>query len=145
MPTKKFLFDKLGRDNAPELIEASGGKLKYHVVANDDEFLDAVTQKVVEELEEVFESQSKQEVIEELGDLEEILATFKKLIGVTQEEIDAARTAKREKKGAFEKRIYCEYAEVEEGSDDDIYLSKQPEKYPQIEKEIESEEELFGE
>jgi len=136
MKMKKFLLDKLGRDNAIELFEANGSILKYHILEDNDEFLDAVTQKIVEELEEVFESESKEEVVEELADLEEVLATFKKLIGITQKEIDTVRTEKRAKKGGFEKRIYCEYAEVQEGSKDHKYFLNDPEKYPEIEKEI---------
>ena len=136
MKKRKFLLDKLGRDNGPELFAANGSVLKYHILDDNDEFLDAITQKIVEELEEVFECQTKEEVIEELADLEEILGAFKNLIGVSQKEVDTVRKEKREKKGGFEKRIYCEYAEVEEGSRDHKYFLDDPEKYPEIEKEL---------
>jgi predicted house-cleaning noncanonical NTP pyrophosphatase (MazG superfamily) len=132
----KFLLDKLGRDKGPELFEANNSVLKYHILKDNDEFLDAVTQKIVEELEEVFESDSRENLIEELADLEEVLASFKELIEVKQEEIDKVRKEKREKKGAFEKRIYCEYVEVEEGSKDHEYFLNDPEKYPEIKKEL---------
>ena len=75
-------------------------------------------------------------MIEELSVLEEILGAFKNLIGVSQKEVDTVRKEKREKKGGFEKRIYCEYAEVEEGSRDHKYFLNDPEKYPEIEKEL---------
>lgn len=132
----KFLLDKLGRDKIEEEFKKNGSVLKYHTLDSNEEYLDAITQKIVEELEEIFEAQTREDVIEEIADFEEVFATFKNLIEVKQSEIDAVRTKKREKKGGFTKRIYCEYVEVTEGSEDHEYFLNDPEKYPEIEKKI---------
>jgi predicted house-cleaning noncanonical NTP pyrophosphatase (MazG superfamily) len=137
---KRFLLDKLGRDKAEELFKDQGCKLKYHIVEENDEFLDALTQKMVEELEEVFSCETKEQVIEELADLEEVMAAFKKLIDVDQKDIDAVKKAKFEKKGGFEKRVYVEYVDVPEGTEQYNYFMTDPEKYPEIVDEIKADD-----
>ncbi len=135
--TKRFLLDKLGRDKAEKVFADDGCKLKFHIVEDNEEYLDALTQKMVEELEEIFECETKEEVIEELADFEEVMAAFKKLINVEQAEIDAARKEKHAKKGGFENRVYMEYVDIPEGTKSHEYVMKDPEKYPEIIEEIE--------
>lgn len=136
MKTKRFLLDKLGRDKAAELFAEQGCKLKFHIVEDNEEYLDALTQKMVEELEEIFECETKEQAIEELADLEEVMAAFKKLINVDQKEIDTARKEKLEKHGGFEKRVYVEHVEVPEGTERYNYFMEDPDKYPEIIEEI---------
>lgn len=132
MATKRFLLDKLGRDKGEELFAKNGSKLKFHIIEDNEEFLDALTQKLVEELEEVFDSESKEEAIEELADFEEVFIALKNLLSIDQKDVDTARKKKLETNGGFEKRIYCEYVDVPEGGKDHAYLLKNEEKYPEI-------------
>lgn len=138
MKKHRFLLDKLGRDKIVELFDKNGSKVKFHTLDDNAEYLDAITQKIVEELEEVFECDSKEDVIEELADLEEILGAFKDLIQVEQKDVDKARTKKREEKGGFTKRTYLEHVEVTAGSPDHEKLASDPDKYPEIIEEIKS-------
>lgn len=136
MKMRKFLLDKLGRDNVKKLFEEDGCTIKYHTLENDEEYLDALSQKLVEELEEVFECETREEVISELADLEDILIHFKELIKVDQKDIDAARKKKVAKNGSYTKRIYLEYAQVPEGSKTFEYFMANPERFPEIIEEI---------
>jgi len=136
MKTHKFLLDKLGRDKTAERMKKRGCNAKYHTLKDNAAYLDALTQKIVEELEEVFECDSKEDVIKELADLEEVLAAFKTLIQVDQKDVDKARKEKLEERGGFTKRMYYEYVEVPENSSDHKYFASNPEKYPEIIEEI---------
>jgi predicted house-cleaning noncanonical NTP pyrophosphatase (MazG superfamily) len=132
MATKRFLIDKLGRDKMVEVYEARGSKLKFHIVEDNEEYLDVLTQKLVEELEEVFDSESKEEAIKELADFEEVFSALKNLLSIDQKDIDAARKKKLEERGGFAKRLYMEYLDTPEGSEDYKYCLKNEEKYPEI-------------
>lgn len=136
MTKKRFLLDKLGRDKAIELFKNDNCDLKFHVIESNEEYLEAITKKIFEELEEVLACTSQKELIEELGDLEEILDALKKLTKIEQAAIDASRKEKRAKKGGFEERIYLHYAEAPEGSWMYNYCLAHPEKYPEIIEEI---------
>lgn len=137
MTKKRFLLDKLGRDKALELFNNDGCDLKYHIIESNEEYLEAITKKIFEELEEVLACTSQAQLIEELGDLEEILDALKKLTKIDQAAINESRKNKREKKGGFEKRIYLHYADAPEGSWMYNYCLENPEKYPEIVDEIE--------
>ena len=138
MKMKSFLFDKLVRDKSIKTLEDQGAIVHLKNLKKDKDFLEAVSQKIVEELNEVFESETKEELISELADLEDILDIFKKLIKVAPEEIAAAKKEKNKERGGFEKRIYVQYAEIPKTCDMYAYCENNPEKYPEI---IEGEEE----
>lgn len=145
---KSFLFDKLVRDKSIKTLEDQGAIIHLKNLKKDKDFLEAVSQKIVEELNEVFQSETKEELISELADLEDVLDIFKKLIKVSQEEIEKAKKEKNKERGGFEKRIYIEYAEIPKTCGMYAYCEANPEKYPEM---IEGEEEddedfdLFGE
>lgn len=132
MATKRFLLDKLGRDKMAEVYEARGSKLKYHIVEDNEEYLDILTQKLVEELEEVFDSETKEEAIRELADFEEVYCALKALLSIDQKDIDAARKKTLDTRGGFKKRLYMEYVDVQEGGEDHKYCLEHEDKYPEI-------------
>ncbi len=133
MKTRRFLFNKLARDKSVERLEAQGAKVKHKILEDNAEYLEGLTQKIVEELEEVFDSQSQEELIVELADLEEVLDAFKKLVDIDQKDITAVRKAKAAERGLFEKRVFAEYADVPESATEIIeYVEAQPDKYPEM-------------
>lgn len=133
MKMRRFLFNKLARDKAVERLTAQGAVVKSKILEDNNDYLEAITQKIVEELEEVFDSQSQEELVLELADLEEVLDAFKKLVDIDQKEIDAVRKAKAAERGVFENRIFAEYADVPESATEVIeYVEAQPDKYPEI-------------
>lgn len=92
---------KLVRDKIPEIIEDSGKKCTYDIL-DDASYLKMLDAKLSEELNEYQNSKS----IEELADLLEVMGAIVKARGYTWEELTRIRKAKREKRGAFNKRIY---------------------------------------
>lgn len=93
-------YNKLVRDRIPEIIEASG-KTCRTTVLNDTEYLPMLDAKLDEELAEYHKDQD----IEELADLLEVIYAAAIARGYTVEELERVRRQKVEKRGAFQNRI----------------------------------------
>jgi predicted house-cleaning noncanonical NTP pyrophosphatase (MazG superfamily) len=93
-------YDKLVRDRIPEIIESSGAKCKIRILT-DEEYLKMIDAKLDEELAEYHKDQN----IEELADLLEVIRTAAFARGYTLEELENIRAKKAEKRGGFEKKI----------------------------------------
>ena len=82
-------YNKLVRDHIPEIIQASG-KTCVTEVLSDEDYLKMVDAKLDEELAEYHKDQS----IEELADLLEVLYAAAVARGYTLEELEAVRAEK---------------------------------------------------
>lgn len=131
MATKKFQNKKLVRDNIINFLEGRGIKTTYKYL-EDEEYLNCLKAKLIEEANEVSEETERGEIIKEIGDVYEVLEALAKTLGVSMEEITKARNLKNTENGAFKEKIYLECVELEEGHNDmDYYLSKFRQ-YPEI-------------
>jgi len=97
---RTITYNKLVRDRIPEIIEASGKTCVTETLA-DDEYQKMIDAKLDEELAEYHKDQN----IEELADLLEVIRAAVKARGYTLEELEQVRAAKEEKRGGFEKKI----------------------------------------
>lgn len=93
-------YNKLVRDRIPEIIEASGKTCITEMLSNE-EYLKMIDAKLVEELAEYRKDQN----IEELADLLEVIRAAAIARGYTIEELEKVRTEKAVKRGAFEKKL----------------------------------------
>ena len=93
-------YNKLVRDNIPSIIEKSGAKCKCRILS-DAEYLEMLDKKLDEELAEYHKDQN----IEELADLIEVIRAAAIARGYTLDELEAVRKKKAEDRGAFEKKI----------------------------------------
>ena len=93
-------YDKLVRDRIPEIIEKDGRTCKT-IVLSDEECLEYLNKKLLEETNEYLESKQ----IEELADLEEVLRAILILRGVSYEDFEKIRNDKVEIRGAFDKKL----------------------------------------
>ena len=93
-------YNKLVRDRIPEIIEASGKTCKTEILS-DDEYLKMIDAKLDEELDEYHKDQN----LEELADLIEVIHAAAKARGYTLEELEQVRAEKAAKRGNFEKKI----------------------------------------
>ena len=93
-------YNKLVRDRIPEIIEASGKAYKTEILS-DDEYLKMIDAKLDEELAEYHKDQN----IEELADLIEVIFAAAKARGYTLDELERVRAEKAAKRGRFEKKI----------------------------------------
>ena len=94
------VHNKLVRDRIPEIIEASGKNCEWEVLTQE-EYLRYLDEKLWEELREYQADKS----LEELADLLEVLMAVAEARG-SFAKVEAIRQAKREERGAFDKRIF---------------------------------------
>lgn len=100
-------YNKLVRDKIPEIIESAGKTCKVEALS-DEEYLKMVDAKLEEELAEYHRDQN----IEELADLMEVIYAAAEARGYSAEELEAVRVSKVENRGAFKKKILLK--EIEE-------------------------------
>ena len=97
---KNVKYHKLVRDRIPEIIESSG-KTCITEILSDEEYLKMVDEKFNEELAEYHKDQN----IEELADLLELIYAATVARGYSVEELEQVRAEKAAKRGSFEKKI----------------------------------------
>ncbi len=103
-------YNKLVRDRIPEIIEASGNSCITETLS-DEEYLRMIDAKLDEELAEYHKDQN----IEELADLMEVIYAAVIARGYTLEDLEQIRAEKVTKRGAFAKKILLK--EVNEAHD----------------------------
>ena len=99
----KNKYNKLVRDNIPNIIKE-----------NDEEYWNALLKKDTEELEEVKEAESKDEVLKELGDKLELIRAMAEYLGFTLEDVIKQANKKKKTNGGFQKRLFLETVIKEE-------------------------------
>ena len=100
-------YNKLVRDRIPEIIEASGKRCQVREL-DEKEYLRMIDAKLDEELAEYHKDQN----LEELADLLEVIYAAAVARGYSIEQLEKERATKAKKRGAFEKRLLL--LEVEE-------------------------------
>lgn len=98
---KHTIHNKLIRDRIPEIIEASGRSCVTEVLSGDA-YIQALDEKLNEELAEYQQSKS----LEELADLLEVMGAVVKARGYTWDDLTRVRKEKRADRGAFDRRIF---------------------------------------
>ena len=98
---EKIIYNKLVRDQVPEIIEVSGKACKTEILS-DEEYLQMLDKKLDEELAEYHQEQN----IEELADLLEVLYATAKARGYSIEELERVRLEKQKVRGGFNKKIF---------------------------------------
>lgn len=96
-------YNKLVRDKIPEIIEKDNKTCEIRIL-DDDEYLKMIDAKLDEELAEYHKDQN----LEELADILEVLYAATKARGYSLEELEECRRDKAEKRGEFGKRIFLE-------------------------------------
>lgn len=97
---KSIAYNKLVRDRIPEIIEASGKTCTTEILFLED-YLRMLDAKLDEELAEYHKDQT----VEELADLMEVIRAVAVARGYTLEELEQIRANKAIKRGGFGKRI----------------------------------------
>lgn len=100
------IYNKLVRDNIPEIMIQNGAKPITRILT-DEEYLEELNKKLIEELQEYLTSGE----VEELADIEEVLRAILKIKGTNYSEFEDMRTRKANKRGSFDKKIFLESEE----------------------------------
>ena len=105
----KKVYNKLVRDNIPNIIENEGIKVVTRIL-NNEEYKNELYKKLLEESNEVINSKKENETLEEIADVLEVLKTIAELNNKSLDDIIEIANQKRLKKGGFKKRIFLETA-----------------------------------
>lgn len=97
---KKTVYNKLVRDKIPAIIEASG-KRAVTATLPDEQYIELLNQKLLEEANELLQSGS----VEELADIGEVMHAIMAYKGISLEEFQRVRQAKLAQRGGFQERI----------------------------------------
>ena len=97
----KTVYNKLIRDHIPEIITASGKTCTIEILS-DAAYLQMLDAKLDEELTEYHKDQN----IEELADLLEVIRAVTVARGYSLEDLERVRAEKAAERGGFEKRIF---------------------------------------
>ena len=96
-------YNKLVRDRIPEIIERDGGKAVTRI-ASEEEFLQKLGEKLLEEAEEFLQSGKT----EELADVLEAVYAICSLKKISLGQLEEVRKRKADERGGFSKRIILE-------------------------------------
>lgn len=97
------VYNKLVRDKIPQIIENSNKAFDIHI-ASIEEVLELLHIKLDEEVTEFHKDNN----LEELADIMEVLFALAKKLGYSEEELLNKRLEKREARGGFDENIVLE-------------------------------------
>ncbi|MDP1629559.1 MAG: nucleoside triphosphate pyrophosphohydrolase [bacterium] len=96
-------YNKLVRDKIPEIIKKKGGKPVIHIAGGKEYW-----QKLKEKLREEIEEFDKEETIEEMADILEVVAAICGFKKFSKRKLAAVKKQKAKEKGRFKKKIILE-------------------------------------
>ncbi len=131
--TNRFKVDKLIRDKLPEIIERENGTSLECSILNDKEYLVALKAKLVEEAIEAQDAKMKEELIDEVADVMEVIDSILNIYGISSEEIQNRQKNHQNERGGFSKKIYCHSVAVSDENPTRLaYYRARPDKYPEV-------------
>lgn len=101
------VFNKLVRGNIPNIIKANN-EVPVIRILSDEEYKNELLRKLLEEANEVNNSKTKEELLEELADVFEVLKALSELESESIDTVIDISKQKRLKRGGFTKRIFLE-------------------------------------
>ena len=97
-------WNKLVRDRIPAIIAADGDVAKTKTL-NNEEFIDALKEKLLEEIVELMAAEGD-EIANEAADVIEVVMAFCTANGIRPQDVDRARKTKLAQRGGFEERVF---------------------------------------
>ena len=101
------IFNKLVRDNIPNIIENNGEKAITRILS-DKEYRVELYKKLLEECNELITAKISNNIIEEAADVFEVLKAISELEGKNIDAVIESSKQKRLKRGGFIKKIFLE-------------------------------------
>ncbi|HEX5264642.1 MAG TPA: nucleoside triphosphate pyrophosphohydrolase [Phenylobacterium sp.] len=127
---RRFKVDKLIRDGLPAMMQGQGLAV-FTRRLDDAEFLARLKDKLVKEAREARSATGRQQLIEELADLREVMLALAAAAGLAEDEIEQARLEKRAERGGFDERIHNAAVEGEDAAAAVAYYLARPDQYPE--------------
>ena len=127
-----FKYAKLVRDNIPGWHRENGHTVRGRQLSKD-ELRTALIAKLREEADEIDSALSTEELVEEIGDVQQIIDDLCTTMGVDKDELAAAIAKKTGRKGGFLQGEYIDTVTIPDENDKWAqYCRRAPEKYPEV-------------
>src|SRR5262249_7066457 len=110
--TMRKEYHKLVRDCIPEIIRQRGEHAEV-VGLNETDYLQALSQKLVEEAQEAAMASSEEDLVTELADLSEVMEALIKASGSSRETVRRVQAKRRAERGGFTQRLLLVWTEDE--------------------------------
>ncbi|MRN56285.1 nucleoside triphosphate pyrophosphohydrolase [Paenibacillus monticola] len=101
MPT----YNKLVRDGIPSIIAADGKTFRSRIL-DEQEYIKELRIKLREETEEYLSAENKEQALEELADMLEVIHALSETHGSTPVDLEQLRVKKANKRGGFSDRVF---------------------------------------
>ena len=108
---KYLKFEKLIRDGNIKTIQASGGDVIYDLLS-DEKKIFFLKKKLIEEATEAFDARDDIELINELGDVLDVLREILRTAKIRRYKIWQAQRKKAKLRGKFKKGVFCHYIKL---------------------------------
>lgn len=131
MAHKRFKIDKLIRDNLPEVMRKLGIRV-HEQIMDEKEYIKSLKDKLLEEVHEIIAAAPGEDLLEELADGIEVIQSLAEANGFSLEQVEECRRKKRQLKGGFNQKIFCQYIDIDENNEAINEYIDSPEKYPEI-------------
>jgi predicted house-cleaning noncanonical NTP pyrophosphatase (MazG superfamily) len=125
--TRTFKLNKLVRDKIVQ-YHLDHGDAKYSVLSGD-KLTKALLKKIIEEASELRTSDLS---VGELADLQELVDSLAKHLGVSKKELAKRQSEKRRKNGAFKKGHYIDTVTLPADNKWAKYYAADSERFPEI-------------
>lgn len=93
----------------PEIMAVKGQPLQTRIIEDNAEYIDALQNKLLEELQELRQHENLPLV--QIAYMLEILEHLQRAYGLSDEEVQQEKRQKHQERGGFEKRLFLEAAE----------------------------------
>ncbi|CAN7342848.1 nucleoside triphosphate pyrophosphohydrolase [Phenylobacterium sp. LjRoot164] len=124
----RFRVEKLIRDRLPEIMRSQGLAV-FDRRLDDAEYVVALGDKLLEEAQEA-RLASPDEIAGELADVLEVAYALAQAHGLSPQDVEAARLAKRAERGGFDARVYNAAVEAADDLPAASYYLARPNQYP---------------
>lgn len=109
--TTRVYYNKLIRDNVPDMINAKHEKCEVRRITDMQEFQQELFKKIKEEATSLSMTRTKEEFLDEYSDLMVVLETIIQQLGVPHEEVMAVRSENLLRKGRYKHQNFLVWSE----------------------------------
>lgn len=142
MAIRSFKMGKLIRDQIPRILRDKG-IVVHEKVMEQEEFIQKLKDKLLEEGEEVKQTQNNEDLLDELADLLEVVQALSSATGLTMQQIEDKRIEKRKSRGGFEGRLFSHRVDLEEDNQEITYYLNKLKQYPEVRDQVHKPDCLF--
>lgn len=100
-------IEELVRDKVPDIIKESGKNANFRVLS-DDEYKQALKEKMTNEVSALMEAKTVEEITEQLGDIQTLIGHLLHAYNISEDDFIISNIAKDNEKGMFMNRYFLE-------------------------------------